>query len=130
LPPLIQVATMTIDEDKRAILTAVGGTQFTINDNGMFPVVVSPQGRRLQQVGNNLLEVGLGLAGDAIVDATVKDDGVKDGPKPNIKDTLDTSANNMVKVGGDAVTGVVSTGNAVASSAKSTGKKIKKFFGR
>jgi hypothetical protein len=48
-PPLFQVASVTIDDyNRRAIITAVGGTQFEVNDDGVFPVQVSPTtGRRL-----------------------------------------------------------------------------------
>ncbi len=45
-PPLIQVATVTIDSNKSASITAVGGAEFEVDD-GIFPVQMSPTGRRL-----------------------------------------------------------------------------------
>jgi hypothetical protein len=51
VPPLIQVAAVAIDDDnKRAIITAVGGAEFEVNDDGVHPVQVSSSGRRLLQV--------------------------------------------------------------------------------
>jgi hypothetical protein len=47
VPLLIQVATVTIDKNRRATITAVGGKQFEVNDDGILPVEVSPAGRRL-----------------------------------------------------------------------------------
>jgi hypothetical protein len=51
VPPLIQVAAMTIDAgNKRASITSVGGAEFEVNDGGIFPVQVSLKGgRRLLQ---------------------------------------------------------------------------------
>ena len=48
--PLFQTASVTIDDDnKRATITSVGGAEFEVNEAGIFPVKVGPNGRRLQQ---------------------------------------------------------------------------------
>jgi hypothetical protein len=71
---LFQTASVTIyDNIKRATITAVGGAEFEINKDGIFPVKVGPNGRRLSQdflgiVGgstNTLIGVW-GTAGQAV----------------------------------------------------------------
>jgi hypothetical protein len=37
---------VTIDLNKRASITAVGGAEFEVNDDGMFPVEVTKAGGR------------------------------------------------------------------------------------
>jgi hypothetical protein len=47
-PPLIQVAAVTIDNDnKRASITAVGGAEFEVNNDGLYAVEVANGRRRL-----------------------------------------------------------------------------------
>jgi hypothetical protein len=97
-----------MEEGKRAIVTAVGGAQFRIDDNGMFPVVVSPKGRRLTQ----------GIAGD-------------DGKWTNVvPDALNTVVNYGINgAPADASKAVSATGTAVTSTVKSGVKSVKKLFG-
>jgi hypothetical protein len=47
---VIQIAAVSIDPNKRATITTATGAQFEVNDVGMYPVQVSPTGRRLLQV--------------------------------------------------------------------------------
>jgi hypothetical protein len=121
-PPLIQVASTTIDENKRAIITAVGGTQFRIDDNGIFPVVKSPQGRRLHQyapLDGALEDIANNPAASAVT-------GVE---APAGDDTKDIKKDVVTPITAD----VTATVNVVASGTKSAGKTIskgaKKFFG-
>jgi hypothetical protein len=44
---------VTIDNNKRATITAVGGQQFEVNDDGIFPVQMSPTGRRLAKTNSD-----------------------------------------------------------------------------
>jgi hypothetical protein len=122
---------MTIQEDHRAILTAVGGTQFSIDDNGMFPVVVSPKGRRLQgHKGCKHRDLKTTrsdrLCGE---DGEPMDPGSEEAMAADIIALANLAAASAPHSATVISNGVVSTGNAVASSAKSTGKKIKKIFG-